>query len=143
MMFSLMTCSLTALVCPATSVYTIIPSLVLLKLGSCECKNDRKTTDKNAIQKIDLAHAFIQLISKQICRKNRRQSDTILAVTSISIAPAYLFLLNCINLIILVCPSYCIFAVLKWRLVRVVEGARLESVYTSKGYRGFESLSLR
>jgi hypothetical protein len=25
----------------------------------------------------------------------------------------------------------------------VVEGARLESVYTSKGYRGFESLSLR
>ncbi len=30
-----------------------------------------------------------------------------------------------------------------WRLVRVVEGARLESVYTSKGYRGFESLSLR
>ena len=31
----------------------------------------------------------------------------------------------------------------KRRLVRVVEGARLESVYTSKGYRGFESLSLR
>ena len=29
------------------------------------------------------------------------------------------------------------------RLVRVVEGARLESVYTSKGYQGFESLSLR
>ena len=29
------------------------------------------------------------------------------------------------------------------RGVRVVEGARLESVYTSKGYRGFESLSLR
>ena len=29
------------------------------------------------------------------------------------------------------------------RLVRVVEGARLESVYTSKRYRGFESLSLR
>lgn|GEM_PF-829168 len=26
---------------------------------------------------------------------------------------------------------------------RVVEGARLESVYTSKGYRGFESRSLR
>ncbi len=26
---------------------------------------------------------------------------------------------------------------------RVVEGARLESVYTSQGYRGFESLSLR
>ena len=26
---------------------------------------------------------------------------------------------------------------------RVVEGARLESVYTSKAYRGFESLSLR
>ena len=26
---------------------------------------------------------------------------------------------------------------------RVVEEARLESVYTSKGYRGFESLSLR
>jgi hypothetical protein len=25
----------------------------------------------------------------------------------------------------------------------VVEGARLESVYTPKGYRGFESLSLR
>tara|TARA_R110002049_G_scaffold279949_2_gene459127 strand:+ start:22853 stop:23104 length:252 start_codon:yes stop_codon:yes gene_type:complete len=25
---------------------------------------------------------------------------------------------------------------------RVVEGARLESVYTSKGYRGFESLPL-
>jgi hypothetical protein len=35
------------------------------------------------------------------------------------------------------------FAALKRRLVRVVEGARLESVYTSKGYRGFESLSLR
>ena len=29
------------------------------------------------------------------------------------------------------------------RLVRVVEGARLESVYTPKGYRGFESLTLR
>jgi hypothetical protein len=26
---------------------------------------------------------------------------------------------------------------------RVVEGARLESVYTPKAYRGFESLSLR
>ena len=25
----------------------------------------------------------------------------------------------------------------------MVEGARLESVYTPKGYRGFESLSLR
>ena len=25
----------------------------------------------------------------------------------------------------------------------MVEGARLESVYTSKGYQGFESLSLR
>jgi hypothetical protein len=31
----------------------------------------------------------------------------------------------------------------KRRVVRVVEGARLESVYTSKGYRGFESLTLR
>jgi hypothetical protein len=30
-----------------------------------------------------------------------------------------------------------------WRGVRVVEGARLESVYTPKGYRGFESLTLR
>ncbi len=30
-----------------------------------------------------------------------------------------------------------------WRGVRVVEGARLESVYTPKVYRGFESLSLR
>ncbi len=29
------------------------------------------------------------------------------------------------------------------RDVRVVEGARLESVYTSKAYQGFESLSLR
>jgi hypothetical protein len=29
------------------------------------------------------------------------------------------------------------------RDVRVVEGARLESVYASKGYQGFESLSLR
>ena len=29
------------------------------------------------------------------------------------------------------------------RNVRVVEGARLESVYTSKGYQGFESLFLR
>ncbi len=29
------------------------------------------------------------------------------------------------------------------RGVRVVEGARLESVYTSKGYRGFESRPLR
>ena len=29
------------------------------------------------------------------------------------------------------------------RGVRVVEGARLESVYTPKAYRGFESLSLR
>ena len=36
-----------------------------------------------------------------------------------------------------------IFALPKWRVVRVVEGARLESVYTSKGYRGFESLTLR
>jgi hypothetical protein len=32
---------------------------------------------------------------------------------------------------------------LLWRDGRVVEGARLESVYTSKGYRGFESRSLR
>jgi hypothetical protein len=31
----------------------------------------------------------------------------------------------------------------KRRLVRVVEGVRLEGMYTSKGYRGFESLSLR
>ena len=30
-----------------------------------------------------------------------------------------------------------------WRDVRVVEGARLESVYTFIAYRGFESLSLR
>ena len=30
-----------------------------------------------------------------------------------------------------------------WRDVRVVEGARLESVCTPKRYRGFESLSLR
>ena len=29
------------------------------------------------------------------------------------------------------------------RDARVVEEARLESVYTPKGYRGFESLSLR
>ena len=36
-----------------------------------------------------------------------------------------------------------IYRLIYWRLVRVVEGARLESVYTSKGYRGFESLSLR
>ena len=32
---------------------------------------------------------------------------------------------------------------LKWRGARVVEEARLESVYTPKGYQGFESLSLR
>ncbi len=32
---------------------------------------------------------------------------------------------------------------LQWRRVRVVEGARLESVYTSKAYREFESLRLR
>jgi hypothetical protein len=31
----------------------------------------------------------------------------------------------------------------KRRVVRVVEGARLESVYTPKGYLGFESLTLR
>ncbi len=31
----------------------------------------------------------------------------------------------------------------KRRRVRVVEGARLESVYTSKAYREFESLRLR
>ena len=30
-----------------------------------------------------------------------------------------------------------------WRGVRVVEGARLESVYRSKAYRGFESRPLR
>ena len=30
-----------------------------------------------------------------------------------------------------------------WRDARVVEEARLESVYTPKVYRGFESLSLR
>ena len=30
-----------------------------------------------------------------------------------------------------------------WRDGRAVEGARLESVYTSKAYRGFESLPLR
>ena len=30
-----------------------------------------------------------------------------------------------------------------WRGGRVVEGARLESVYTVTPYRGFESLSLR
>ena len=32
---------------------------------------------------------------------------------------------------------------ISWRDVRVVEGARLESVCTPKGYQGFESLSLR
>lgn len=32
---------------------------------------------------------------------------------------------------------------LKWRGARVAEEARLESVYTPKGYRGFESRSLR
>src|SRR3972149_462067 len=32
---------------------------------------------------------------------------------------------------------------INWRGGRVVEGARLESVYTLKAYRGFESLSLR
>ncbi len=31
----------------------------------------------------------------------------------------------------------------RWRGGRVVEGARLESVYTLIAYRGFESLSLR
>src|ERR1700690_1651380 len=31
----------------------------------------------------------------------------------------------------------------RWRDGRVVEGTRLESVHTPKGYRGFESLSLR
>ena len=35
------------------------------------------------------------------------------------------------------------FFILNRRGVRVVEGARLESVYTPKGYRGFESPSLR
>jgi hypothetical protein len=35
-----------------------------------------------------------------------------------------------------------IFAANLQRGVRVVEGARLESVYTPKGYRGFESLPL-
>ena len=30
-----------------------------------------------------------------------------------------------------------------WRIVRVAEGARLESVYTVFPYRGFESLILR
>lgn len=35
------------------------------------------------------------------------------------------------------------FAHLLRRVVRVVEGARLESVYTPKGYREFESLTLR
>ena len=30
-----------------------------------------------------------------------------------------------------------------WRDARVVEEARLESVYTPKAYRGFESRSLR
>ncbi len=30
-----------------------------------------------------------------------------------------------------------------WRDARVVEEARLESVYTPKGFRGFESRSLR
>lgn len=32
---------------------------------------------------------------------------------------------------------------INWRDARVVEEARLESVYTPKAYRGFESLSLR
>jgi hypothetical protein len=31
----------------------------------------------------------------------------------------------------------------KRRVVRAVEGARLESVYASQGYREFESLTLR
>ena len=33
--------------------------------------------------------------------------------------------------------------IINWRDARVVEEARLESVYTPKAYRGFESLSLR
>ena len=36
-----------------------------------------------------------------------------------------------------------IFAPHSWRRVRVAEGARLESVYTPKAYREFESLRLR
>ena len=32
---------------------------------------------------------------------------------------------------------------INWRDARVVEEARLESVYTPKAYRGFESLPLR
>jgi hypothetical protein len=41
------------------------------------------------------------------------------------------------------CSALKVFFLKYWRDVRVVEGARLESVYTSKAYRGFESLSLR
>ena len=54
-------------------------------------------------------------------------------------------ILNCCagrNLITGMLP-FSLFLTSFWRLVRVVEGARLESVYTPKGYRGFESLSLR
>ena len=36
-----------------------------------------------------------------------------------------------------------VLAIIVWRGVRVVEGARLESVYRSQAYRGFESPSLR
>ncbi len=31
----------------------------------------------------------------------------------------------------------------QWKAVRVVDGARLESVYTPKGYQEFESLAFR
>jgi hypothetical protein len=40
-------------------------------------------------------------------------------------------------------PRHILYISILWRDVRVVEGARLESVCTLIAYRGFESLSLR
>ncbi len=46
-------------------------------------------------------------------------------------------------LVLKIVKKYSIFALENWKVVRVVEGARLESVYRSKAYRGFESLTFR
>src|SRR5690606_24491363 len=75
--------------------------------------------------------AFVSIVAEKLAALKNMSMEDVAGITTA----------NAKKVLQLVCELY--FCRPNWRLVRVVEGARLESVYTSKGYRGFESLSLR
>lgn len=61
----------------------------------------------------------------------------------LNLAIGYPFRLKIIRVLVILFTFFSIFAPLYWRDAGVAELARLESGYTSKGYQGFESPSLR